>query len=570
MANINLRKFNPASMTDPVFLDKPAGWYFGEVVDGKRHGQGMFFWPGGEAYMGSWANDMRNGFGVFRDSSGGMTIGTWLNRRLVGWGVDFEWMSPSGIKFELPDDEDFLAGVGEEFIRDHKDWIMDKDGEFSTVHEGSFRGQKPSGYGTRYFRNRETGVVHQWTTGEHNSKGELDGFGTDHDGNHPRFSIDETELEEVYSVQGMYELGELVPGAGRVINSYWLGTNCVQVVEANGYINEHGYIEGPVNVVLDGTTLWSGVVKPDMDVSVNRQIKDFLLYTNDTSEAAYEMIEAQRERTVERILEDGEDAASLDSSSVVPGFADMTPEASWVVDVMVAQSASVQEIKRLQRAEQERYNEGSLEYTKRCFIHDEDGDPVDRMDAVRIYDGKLTLDFEIPFTPTITTSPTTNDEGEPRTLAYVMFGNKIVGMFKYDNTKLTVKTDEMTFESDEMYYGEGTRVFIPVTDGGEDFEYNLEVETNWADSDEYPNDHITRDMQTWLDKEEDNDDDNDDPEGMDVERDEDGNITGMGFSMTGANPDQETQNLNTLLNVFKNGGHFAPIDEIMEDAKKSK
>ena len=111
---------------------------------------------------------------------------------------------------------------------------------------------------------------------------------------------------------------------------------------------------------------------------------------------------------------------------------------------------------------------------------------------------------------------------------------------------------------------------------GEDFEYRLEVESIWTDGDDYPNDVIPRDMQTWLEDDnndeddEDDEDDNDDPEGMDVERDEDGNVTGMGFSMTGNNPDQEAQNLNTLLNVFKNGGHFAPFDEIMEQAKKSK
>lgn len=568
MAQLSLRRFNIDSLTNPQVLDLDAGWYYGEVVDGKRHGEGIFFWPGGEAYMGSWANDMRNGYGIFRTNNGSMRIGTWLNRRLIGFGVEFNYFAPSGIKFELPDNEEFRDMVGTDFINNHEEWLVDRDNEFGSVFEGVFRGEYADGFGTNYRRDQTTGKVFAWTVGGHDVDYKLDGYGTSHHGRHPAFNTDATDLQDVYTTTGMFNHGELQAGAGRVVKSYWLGDVCIQSIEANGYINEHGFISGPVNVSLDGNTIWSGVVTPDNNGDEEDQIDSFLRNTDEDGDDAADMIYAQRLRTITRIVDEGEDAKSLDSSSQVPTFADAHPLPTWVVDIMATTSESICEHLDAREAEQERLNAGNLEYTKRCKIYDEDGDVVDRMDAVRVHDGKLTLDFEIPFTPTITTSPTTSDDGEPQTLAYIMFGNKIVGMFKYDNTILTVKTDEMTFESDEMYYGEGTRVFIPVTDGGDDFEYKLEVESIWSDSDEYPNDVVTREMLGFND--DDDDEDNDDPEGMDVERDEDGNVTGMGFSMTGANPDQEAQNLNTLLNVFKNGGHFAPIDEIMENAKKSK
>jgi hypothetical protein len=569
MANINLRRFTIESMTDPKFVDFPAGYYYGETINGKRHGAGMFFWPGGESYMGSWANDMRNGFGVFRDSNGGMMIGTWMNRRLVGWGAEFDYMSPQ-IKFVLPEDEDLRDAMGTSLVESHKEWIMDSDGDFGPVFEGFFRGQFPDGYGLRYTRDRETGVVTEWTIGEHTKRGDLDGFGIKHQGTHPEFSFDNTQVEMVYSVQGTFCHDELQPGTGRVVTSYWMGTTCIQAIEANGYINEHGFIDGPVNVVLDGKTLWSGVIEADNERDPENQLKNILASSSRESRVASMLIDDQRLDTEAKILSGDEDRADLDSSYAVPGFADMTPANSWIFDIMIKQSENMSGIKKARGAEQDRFDEGNLEYDRRCFIIDEDGDVAHRMDTVDVSEGELMMDFEIPFTPTVTTSLTTDDEGEPKALVHIMFGNKVVGMFSYNNTKLTVKTGDMRFESVEKAYGEGTRVMIPVSDGGEDFEYNLDVSSCWCDNRDYPNDVVTREMLGFDDDDNGDDDDNNDPEGMDVERDEDGNVTGMGFSMTGNNPDQESQNMNTLLNVFKNGGHFAPIDEIMEDAKKSK
>jgi len=559
MAQLELRRFDLNALANPQFKEFPGGWYYGEFVNGMRHGEGIFFWPYGEAYMGSWANDMRNGYGIFRNSNGSVRIGTWLNRRLIGHGVEFGWFAPSAITFPLPDDADFREAVGEEFIQNYRDWLVDSDYELGPVFEGVFRGDTPDGFGTYYRRDHQTGKVTDWTVGSHDDDYKLDGYGTSHDGQHPAFNTDKTELQEVYTVTGMFNHGERQPGPGRITTSYWLGETCIQAIEANGYINEHGYLEGWASLSLDGTTRWAGYVDPDMDEPEHRQIITFLEKTDIGSNEVHDFIVGQRDRTIERILEEGEDPTGLDSSSLVPTFADGHPLRNWVVDAMASMSAAKCESLAEKNAELERIWDGSLEYTRRCKIRDEDGDVVERTDAVRILKGRLTVDFEIPFKPTIVVQQASSEDGtESRKQVYIMFHDKIVGAFTYDDTKLTVKTDEMTYEYDDMYYGEGTRVFIPVTDGGADFEHILEVDTDYADSDEHPNDIITRDMQTWLDE----DDDNDDLEGMDVERDEDGNITGIGSS--------DEKNIGTILNLFKQGAHFVSIDEIVEKAKRTK
>ena len=419
MAAFSLRKLCLDTLDDPKFKDYPNGWYYGELVQGQRHGQGMFFWPNGSVYMGGWNNDVRSGFGIQRDGIGEMKIGTWRNRYMTGWGVTFENISPT-INFPLPEDASLREAMGS-YADEYKEFIMDEDYHFGSVHEGIWRGTRPGGYGTRYYRYYDNGKVNGWTVGEHNKSGQLDGFGVRHDGIHPNFQDQESnDLELLVSMQAEYLDGEIVAGPAIQTLSYLYQGSAIQVLSINGHITANGYFAGLTNVSMDGETVWAGDVVVNDDIDQDNQLLWII------SEEVLDMIEDQRNGIVDEILA-GAESIDYDSSHLIPSFADTTPEATWVMGLMVSQYQTAVKFKAKQLAEQERLDE-------------EDDWPAER-------------------TRTATAFP-------------------------------------------------------------------------------------------------------EEVEGMDIERDEDGNITGMGFSMTGNNPDQEAQNLNTLLNVFKNGGHFVPIDDI--------
>ena len=60
----------------------------GEFARGKRHGQGTYTYPNGDAYTGRWANDLKNGQGVYTYAQ--MDVqkeGEWVDGQLQGQSV---------------------------------------------------------------------------------------------------------------------------------------------------------------------------------------------------------------------------------------------------------------------------------------------------------------------------------------------------------------------------------------------------------------------------------------------------------------------------------------------------
>ena len=49
--------------------------YIGELINGKRHGQGTAIWSNGDKYEGNWINDLRNGYGISISVSGNKYLG---------------------------------------------------------------------------------------------------------------------------------------------------------------------------------------------------------------------------------------------------------------------------------------------------------------------------------------------------------------------------------------------------------------------------------------------------------------------------------------------------------------
>ncbi|CAD8092861.1 unnamed protein product [Paramecium sonneborni] len=64
--------------------------YQGQVLDGKRHGKGIYTWKDGTKYEGSFENDQINGFGIMEFADSRKYKGEWVNGEMEGFG-QFIW-----------------------------------------------------------------------------------------------------------------------------------------------------------------------------------------------------------------------------------------------------------------------------------------------------------------------------------------------------------------------------------------------------------------------------------------------------------------------------------------------
>ena len=60
--------------------------YSGEIVNGKKHGEGKMMWTNGARYQGGFKNDKREGQGIMVHSNGGTYEGSWENDMKKGKG----------------------------------------------------------------------------------------------------------------------------------------------------------------------------------------------------------------------------------------------------------------------------------------------------------------------------------------------------------------------------------------------------------------------------------------------------------------------------------------------------
>jgi len=59
----------------------------GEYVNNRRQGQGVFYYPDGSKYEGSWFEDLRSGSGTYTYANGDSYQGKWANNVRDGEGV---------------------------------------------------------------------------------------------------------------------------------------------------------------------------------------------------------------------------------------------------------------------------------------------------------------------------------------------------------------------------------------------------------------------------------------------------------------------------------------------------
>merc|ERR1712142_1445505 len=73
------------------------GEYYGDVENGKRHGQGTYTWTTGDKFKGKWEAGIRNGVGFLKYTKGTKYEGQWKNDEPEGRGI-ITWSH--GIRFK--------------------------------------------------------------------------------------------------------------------------------------------------------------------------------------------------------------------------------------------------------------------------------------------------------------------------------------------------------------------------------------------------------------------------------------------------------------------------------------
>jgi hypothetical protein len=65
------------------------GRYVGEFADGKRSGQGTYFYENGDKYVGEWQEGQRTGKGTFNFASGAKHVGEFKEGKRNGQGIEY-------------------------------------------------------------------------------------------------------------------------------------------------------------------------------------------------------------------------------------------------------------------------------------------------------------------------------------------------------------------------------------------------------------------------------------------------------------------------------------------------
>ena len=101
------------------------GEYYGDVENGKRHGQGTYTWTTGDKFKGKWEAGIRNGVGFLKYTKGTKYEGQWKNdepegRGIITWshGIHFKgifsgWKHAEGELTVLSDDTRLLAELND-------------------------------------------------------------------------------------------------------------------------------------------------------------------------------------------------------------------------------------------------------------------------------------------------------------------------------------------------------------------------------------------------------------------------------------------------------------------------
>ena len=141
-------------------LQFPLGRYVGEILDGKPHGLGSFYYNQSDnrlSYEGDWADGMPNGKGKLIIKDGSVYDGTWVNGYLNGQGT-------------------LTFSNGEKYEGNFSNGIYDGQGSYyypsGSKYVGGWREGKESGFGIFYYA---SGARYEgnWEDGMYNGYGKF-------------------------------------------------------------------------------------------------------------------------------------------------------------------------------------------------------------------------------------------------------------------------------------------------------------------------------------------------------------------------------------------------------------
>ncbi len=56
-----------------------------KLIDDKKEGHGIFYWPDGRRYDGQWSDGKQHGVGIYTAASGKSKNGTWQEGTRINW-----------------------------------------------------------------------------------------------------------------------------------------------------------------------------------------------------------------------------------------------------------------------------------------------------------------------------------------------------------------------------------------------------------------------------------------------------------------------------------------------------
>ena len=154
------------------------GKYVGQCKDGKRDGEGTFYYKNGKTYVGSWKDDKKNGFGKETFASGSRYEGYYKNNKKDGNGT---YYSAGGDKYvgywkegKRNGEGTLYYSNGEKFVGHWKDDQKNGFGKETFAsgarYEGYYKNNKRNGEGTMYYANGDK-YVGNWKDDKKDGEG---------------------------------------------------------------------------------------------------------------------------------------------------------------------------------------------------------------------------------------------------------------------------------------------------------------------------------------------------------------------------------------------------------------
>ena len=133
------------------------GLYTGQLVNGKRHGNGVMEYPNGNKYEGEWKDDKQNGKGVYSNANGGKYDGEWKDGSYNGKGI---YSYANGDKYDGEWEAGKCSGTGIMYYAN------------GDKYEGEWKNYSRHGIGVYYYANGDR-YEGEWKNGRKNGKGIL-------------------------------------------------------------------------------------------------------------------------------------------------------------------------------------------------------------------------------------------------------------------------------------------------------------------------------------------------------------------------------------------------------------